>query len=231
MNKKIRETLKYLLRSKTIISPQLKRVDKLYRMSSEEMYAYKEATFLRIFHLAYNKSQFYHSLYTQQGIKEDDIKSLGDIKKLPIITKDMIKEDPSSLLTVPKWETVKNHTSGTTGSPLVVYEPWPALWTEQAYIVSYRRRCGFETGNDVLASLRGHLDRKDMKMYVGISKTLYLSSFQLNSFNITKYYESLSRHQPKAIEGYPSSILICAYSFGKRGLVAKYLSFLLPQSL
>lgn len=218
MNKKIKETIKYSLRCPQVIAPWLRKVNQLYEMNDTELRAYKERAFLQIFHQAYTQSAFYHDLYSRNAIQLDDIKSIDDIKKLPVITKKMIREHPESLLTIPKWKTVTNHTSGTTGSPLVVYESWPALWMEQAYVVSYRRRCGFFTGRDVIASLRGHLDRKEKMMYVVISKTLYLSSFQLNPSNIREYYQALCNYKPKAIEAYPSSLLNLCLLLKENGL-------------
>lgn len=218
MNKKIKETIKYLLRCPQVIAPWLRKVDQLYEMNDTELRAYKERGFLQIFRQAYTQSAFYHDLYSRNGIQLSDIQSIDDIKKLPVITKKMIRENPESLLTISKWKTVANHTSGTTGSPLTVYESWPALWMEQAYVVSYRRRCGFCTGRDVIASLRGHLDRKDKMMYVPVSKTLYLSSFQLNPSNIRDYHHALLHYKPKAIEGYPSTLLNLCLLLKENGL-------------
>lgn len=137
----------------------------------------------------------------------NDIKGIADIEKLPVLTKEMIREHGKELLTIPSWQVIKAHTSGTTGMPLTVYESWPSIWSEQAYVASYRRRCGFFYGKDKLASLRGHLDRKDKMMYVSASKTLYLSTFLLNETNIKSYCNALNSLKPKAIEGYPSALI------------------------
>ena len=205
--KQIKETLRFLLRCNIIISGYIKDIEQLYSLSPEDLNVRKETKFVELFRRAYQKSPFYSNLYKSCGINIDDIKSLGDIKKLPVITKDIIREHPESLLTCAKWKLVENHTSGTTGSPMIVYESWPALWREQAYNVCYRKKCGFEQGKQVIASLRGHLDRNIRTLYVGLSKTLYLSSFQLNEYTIIDYYNQITKYKPLAIEGYPSSLV------------------------
>lgn len=89
--KYLKETAKYLLRCPLIISPYVVEIEKMYGMTSDELNRRNEEVFLRIFRNAYRKSPFYHRLYTETGIGLEDIKSLTDMEKLPIITKEMVK--------------------------------------------------------------------------------------------------------------------------------------------
>ncbi len=202
-----KETLKYFLRSRLFVSKYVKEVERLYEMSPEELEARNEKRFLEIFRLAYTKSPFYSKLYKEHGIRMDDIQTLHDINKLPIVTKDMFREHPEELLTCPKWKLIKNHTSGTTGMPLQVYMKWSMMWMWQAYLNYYRNKCGFVYGKDAIVSMRGHLNRKTIQLYVPLSKTLFLSSYALSSDNIELYVERIKEVCPKAMEGYPSTIV------------------------
>lgn len=205
MKKYLKETVKYLLRSRPLIAPYINEIEEMYGMSKEELRQRNERVFLRIFRRAYNNSVFYHKLYTDAGIKIDDIKTLDDIKKLPILTKDMVRKHADEMIVVPKWKLIANLTSGTTGTPLKVYEDWPSIWREQSYFYCYRKRCGFTYGQP-LVSLRGNLEKKDIYLKVHISNTLYLSSYNINEKTVEIYYEQIIRHKPIAIEGYPSSL-------------------------
>lgn len=205
MKRYIKETIKYLLRSKLFIYKYIAEIDKLYSMTPSELKLRNEKVFLKIFKNAYIKSPFYHKLYTDAGIKIEDINGLCDIEKLPIITKDMIKKHFKEIAVSPKWRLIKNHTSGTTGTPLTVYEDWPSIWREQAYFYCYRKRCGYTYGQPIV-SLRGNLGKRDLYLKVHISNTLYLSSYNINSKTILLYYNKIKKHKPKAIEGYPSSL-------------------------
>ena len=215
--KQIKETAKYMLRSYPVIKKYVDEVEELYAMTPMELKARNEKKFIDLFQLAYTKSPFYHKLYTEAGIKIDDIQSIEDIVKLPIVTKDMIRGNSDSLLTCGKRFLISNHTSGTTGTPLAVYESWPALWREQAYFVSYRKRCGFKYG-EPLVSLRGALGGKDKLLKVGISNTLFLSSYNINAGTADLYYQEISKHKAKAIEGYPSSLYNLALIFRDKGI-------------
>lgn len=218
MSKYIKETIKYILRSYPIIYPYIKEIERMYSMTPEEIKKRNEKVFIKIFRKAYDKSPFYNKLYSAANIKKEDIKSLNDISKLPVITKNMIKDCVKDLLVSSDVFLVKNHTSGTTGKPLTVYEDWPSIWREQAYFYCYRKRCGYVYGKDVIASLRGHLDRKTKALYITNSKTLYLSSFNLNENTIDEYVSKLNYYKPKAIEGYPSSLYNLAKLVEKKGI-------------
>lgn len=217
MNKYLKESIKYLLRSYPVIYPYVKEVERMYNMSHDELQERNERIFLNIFRKAYTKSSFYHKLYTEAGIKLEDIKCLGDISKLPVVTKDMILHQSDALLTTSKWKLLKNRTSGTTGTPLTVFEDWKSIWREQAYFYCYRKRCGYIYGQP-LVSLRGNLGKKDTMMYVHISNTLYLSSYNINEQTVGAYYKGIEKRSPQAIEGYPSSLYNLALLLKDKGL-------------
>lgn len=217
MNKYLKESIKYLLRSYPVIYPYIKEIERMYNMSHDELQGRNERVFLKIFRKAYTKSSFYHKLYTEAGIKLEDIKCLGDISKLPVVTKDMILHQSDALLTTSKWKLLKNRTSGTTGTPLTVFEDWKSIWKEQAYFYCYRKRCGYIYGQP-LVSLRGNLGKKDTMMYVHISNTLYLSSYNINEQTVGAYYKGIEKRSPQAIEGYPSSLYNLALLLKDKGL-------------
>ena len=217
MNKYLKESIKYLLRSYPVIYPYVKEVERMYNMSHDELQGRNERVFLKIFRKAYTKSSFYHKLYTEAGIKLEDIKCLGDISKLPVVTKDMILHQSDALLTTSKWKLLKNRTSGTTGTPLTVFEDWKSIWKDQAYFYCYRKRCGYIYGQP-LVSLRGNLGKKDTMMYVHISNTLYLSSYNINEQTVGAYYKGIEKRSPQAIEGYPSSLYNLALLLKDKGL-------------
>lgn len=215
--KYLKETAKYMLRSECVIKKYIEEVESFYMMPSTELEAYKNKRFLEIFRAAYNNSSFYNSFYRRHEITLDDIQSLDDITKLPVLTKQDIK---SNLLDIPTQNhrfLIKNHTGGTTGTPLTVFEDWPALYREQAYFHAYRRRCGFSYGEKIV-SLRGNLTSKDISLYIHCSNTMFMSSFNINESTIDSYIERISKFKPKAIEGYPSAIYNVARFLYNKGV-------------
>lgn len=186
-------------------------------MTPEELRERNSRKFVELFQTAYDRSPFYRKLYMEAGISRDDIRGIEDIGKLPVLTKEILRKNTELIRTEPRWKLVANHTSGTTGTPLKVWESWPAVWREQAYFYCYRKRCGYRYGQP-LVSLRGNLTRGEMRMKVHISNTLFLSSYDINDRNAQFYYDSILAHKPVAIEGYPSSLYALALALRSQQL-------------
>ena len=217
-NKKyIKESLKYLLRSSFFINKYVEEIDALYEMTPMELKMQNEKRFLEIFNKVFTSSAYYRNLCKSVGVTSiDDIKHIEDIVKLPILTKDMLKKHGKELLTCKEKGLIKNHTSGTTGTPLTVYQDWKSVWKEQAYFVCYRKRCGYNYG-EPMVSLRGNLTRDEISMKIHVSNTLFLSSYNINSKTAETYHRLIEKHHPKAIEGYPSSLYSLALVFRDKG--------------
>jgi phenylacetate-CoA ligase len=64
---------------------------------------------------------FYKKKFEESGVKEDDIKSLSDISKLPFTVKNDLRDNyPFELCAVPLKDVVRIHaSSGTTGKPII----------------------------------------------------------------------------------------------------------------
>lgn len=216
MKKYLLETAKYALRSYPLIRPYIKEVEKIFAMSDEELNKRNEERFLKIFRRAYDKSPFYHKLYTEAGIKKEDITGLDDIKKLPIVTKDMVKKHAREMLTTSRMLVNAAYTSGSTGTPLMVYRSWPSVWLSQAYSYCTRKRNGYTYGQPTV-SVRGHLDRRKHSLKVHLSNTLFLSSYHISINTFQEYYDLIVKHKPVAIEGYPSSLYSIALLLKETG--------------
>jgi phenylacetate-CoA ligase len=70
---------------------------------------------------AYETVPYYKKRFNEAGIRPEDIKTLDDIQKLPLTTKDDLRAAyPFGMFAVPRREIVEVHTSsGTTGKPTV----------------------------------------------------------------------------------------------------------------
>ena len=109
--------------------------------------------FRRIVKWAYDRSKFHRSLYQAAGLRPGDIKSFGDVAKVPKVEKAMMRDIQrkapfpyGDALCVPLEEVTEfRQTSGTTGLP--VYQPdtwqdwewWSEAWSYLLYAQGYRR--------------------------------------------------------------------------------------------
>lgn len=212
------ETIKYILRSPFFIRKELKEVERLYNMTDDERMEYENQAFLRTFRTTIRKSPFYKKLYSEAGINESAIQSIKDIGKLPIITKSQIRNCSEKLLTRSKKGLKISHTSGTTGEPLTIYDNWKVHKYYRAYNYTYYKKLGFNFGKDRHVSIRGFLQKNDIKLKLHVSNTLFLSSYNIRKETAKLYYSEIKRYAPKAISGYPSSLYNLAILFKEQKL-------------
>lgn len=163
MNKKVLfYTLKYALRSYPLIRPYLSRVDKLFDMSQAELDEYNNRQFVELVNFAYNKSAFYHNFYDKHGVNIVSINGIEDIGKLPVIDKQIVRENIEDIAIGNRLTLMSALTGGTTGASLKILQDYKAVLSEQAYLYRYRCLCGYKQGQPIV-SLRAHLDSKNIK--------------------------------------------------------------------
>ena len=90
-------------------------------MSRSEMRALQLERLKKIVEVAYEHVPFYRKRFDEIGLKPSHIQTLKDIEKIPVTTKDDLRENyPYGLFARPMREIVRLHaSSGTTGKPVV----------------------------------------------------------------------------------------------------------------
>jgi phenylacetate-CoA ligase len=195
----------YLSRSTFFFRRELSKVLAYHDYDQAQLLERKNEKFLKLLHLAYQKSPFYQAHYDQHGVDIKQIKSLDDITKLPVVTKEDIRLHTDEIKLHKFSYTVKGYTSGTSGTPLTVYRDYSSVIKENAYLWAHRVLFGHLPGMKAV-SLRGDLDTKTREKFDPFTNTLYLSSYQLNEKTIDWYFERIADFQPHALYSYPSSI-------------------------
>ena len=90
--------------------------------SRDELTALQLERLCNTLHHAYEHVALYRNKFEQAGIHPDDIKSLEDLVRLPVTTKEDLRDQyPFGMFAVPMEQVVRVHaSSGTTGKPTVV---------------------------------------------------------------------------------------------------------------
>jgi phenylacetate-CoA ligase len=117
----------------------------------------REKKLRAVINYAYRKTRFYKDIFDQNNIKPGEIKNVEDLKKLPIVTKAMVRRDPEAFLSCdysPR-NLQKSFTSGSTGIPLIIYHDIKSrvnasVLKQHAFIESGVRPSfvGLETGRE-----------------------------------------------------------------------------------
>lgn len=154
---------------------------------------------------AYNKVNYYRSLFERVGLKPEDIKNIQDLAKIPITTrKDLqgvAREEIIAKHTDPS-RCINLRTSGSTGAPLDIYVNRKEFLLRGAfYLRFYLESGGKLTDKELIitANLKYYTARKWFQ-YLGILRKKYISLFD----SIENQLRYILEFKPDSIGSYAS---------------------------
>lgn len=165
----------------------------------------------KIYSHAYHTVPFYSDLYNKNGLNEDSIHTLSNIKKLPIITKEDIRVNYHQMISIksPRLQMIAQ-TSGTTGKPLRIHIDRRSEAYHNAIMKFMEKIADCNKGwHGVLAGYK-ILPTKRKKppfwMENIFDRQIHYSSYHLNK-NTFGYYEShMHKRKVRYLRGYPTAI-------------------------
>ncbi len=150
---------------------------------------------------------YYSKLFANYQF-DPDIQSFEDIKKLPVLTKDIINENFEDLLSSNfNGKKIQFQTSGSTGTRLKFYGEDSMHKKEAAYILhSYKSHQG-ELYDKWSIWIRRHSpkDMNDLVIKDYELKRVYMSAFHLNDETIQMYTDLINKTRSTTISTYPST--------------------------
>ena len=177
---------------------------KLWERSRLEEYQWLEIK--KLLNYAYNNTVYYQKKFSEYGIIPDGIKDFDDFsKKVPVLTKDDVRNNLEDLIALPKQKLEYVSTGGSTGIPL-------GFFLEKG--VTYQKTLAFEWRQfneggyffgDKVAVLRGRVLKDCFFAIDRKQRRLFLSTFDMTEENMHKYVDLINRYRPKHIRAYPSA--------------------------
>ncbi|MHA1294956.1 MAG: phenylacetate--CoA ligase family protein [Promethearchaeota archaeon] len=156
---------------------------------------------------------YYRKIFAEYGIISSQIQTQEDLKRLPKLTKEIIKKERYNLFS-DEYDIARlraESTSGTTGSPLIVWlDDRTYLYTKA--IQKLQHSWAGRRADDWIGVLAGykviHISRKNPPFWVKnyITKQIHFSSYHLNIKNVNSYFKALKKSKVKFLMGYPSTI-------------------------
>lgn len=160
---------------------------------------------------AYENVPYYRRIMNEASVKPEDFKSLEDLRKLPFLTKQLVREQKEELVAENmRHRTLATNTGGSMGRPLEFY--WERDRTrslERAFMWRQWSWVGFNYG-DKTCVIRGQTVKEELWHYDPIDKHLFVNSFNLSDSNCQLIVRKLREFKPVSIQAYPSTLTILA---------------------
>lgn len=171
----------------------------------------------RVISHAYNTVPYYHYTMKKQGLTPNDIRSLVDINKFPVLRKTDIKAAGDDLISK-KFNKIflhTAHTGGTTGERLTLKRDLQSIANEHAFVkrqfdwagIGLLDRCAYIMAR-VIASTGQTLERP--YVYDAALKELTLSIFHLSEDMIPVYVKAITDYRIEALVAHPSAASVLA---------------------
>ncbi len=170
---------------------------------------------------AYKHVPFYRRLLDKEGILPGDIRSLEDLKRLPLTEKADIRADPRGFLREGhigfKFRT---QTSGSTGTPLELVRDTPSIITENAFLWRYWQKHGKTFDSDratIRAGMVSNLSSSRLWVYNRHQRELLLSAFHLNDESLRQMVGQLQQFRAFDLYANPSTAYVLADYLARTG--------------
>ena len=167
---------------------------------------------------AYNNVPYYNKIFKERGLKPYDVRSIKDLSKLPILTRQIVRDNFNNLIaknySIQKM--IPYSTGGSTGEPLNFYRTKQDFynWSWAAKLRAWKW-AGYEIGCKQAVLEEYFLDIQRMKKLSNkiinfFNRTLILDCLKITETNILRYLSKLEEFDPKIIRGYVTAIYILA---------------------
>ena len=180
----------------------------------------------------------YYRDYWQQQRRSGNQADWSTLSNWPILMKEQVREKPLAFVADdcnPRRMYI-DHTSGTTGTPLKIYQSKKSVRYWYALFEARWRRWYGVTNHDNWAIFGGRLVADFQQIHppywvwnVGMHQ-LYCSSYHINENSVADYIDAIEKHDVQYILGYPSTMYSIAAIALRLGLKPPRVRFLLSNA-
>ena len=194
------------IRNYIFINRNFSKYDKFQWKNAEEIERIRTQKLKNIVKKAVDFVPFYKNLDLKINFENF---TLDELKKFPIINKQMIRENFKDFCSV-KFNGKASHTSGSTGTPFEFKVPYESDAIEK--IVANRawgmgKDYAYKSGDPIIV-LRTYSPKEGEPLYKISGDYWYLSPFHINESNLALYLSVIEKSKAKILRGYASSIYI-----------------------
>jgi len=192
----------------------------------EEMREYQLNKFKKLIYHCYKNVPYYTEIMDSIGLSPADIKSIDDIKRFPLLTKEIIKQNYEKFfpLNIKEIKGVKtSQTGGTTGNILFKRNDANTRSSTWAAYKRFNDWMGYNDGDKALILMGGHVvgssfkERLKKKSYELLTNRISFNPYDTNSNNVDAIIESIRSNKFKLIRSYSQFLYSLAMKIKEEG--------------
>ena len=191
----------------------LQKFEKTQYLSLEQIESLQMKKAKNLIKYAYNYVPYYKKIFKSLKLTPDDIQNKNDFEKLPVLTKEDIRNNISEMVSInyKKSDLIVNSTGGSTGENLNFFNDKNRSEIRQAISIRGDKWAGLDIGvkhtylwgSRFDSSLQNTFKEKLINKLYG---SLFLSSYELSDKKMLQYAYKLQKHNSKVLIAYPSSL-------------------------
>ena len=185
--------------------------------SYENLKRYQEEKLQKLIYFSYNNVPYYSKLFENLNLNPDDIQTIEDLQKLPILTKEIIRNHQKDFipLNLKEQKYINGSTSGSTGEPLQYRLTVEDETLGLAIMYANWGYAGYELGDKVAVIAGSSLMPSTKSKLTDNIKAFTMNYKKYSSFDLSDQYmdeivTELNKFKPKYLRGYASSIYLFA---------------------
>lgn len=181
--------------------------------TSEQLREYRDLQLQEMVEYCYRYVPYYNSLFKESGINYKDIKTPDDLKMLPVLKKNTVKEHLKEFVSTNiSTDNIKIHaTGGTTGTALLFHttweeenEQWACWWKYRKNLgIEFNQMCGLFGGKVIVPARQKNAPYWRLNRPCG---QIYFSAYHINERTWKNYVECIKKYGIRWLHGYPSAI-------------------------
>jgi len=189
----------------------------------EQMREYQLKRLKAMVRHCYDNIPYYKRLFDSVSLKPTDIKSLEDLKKIPTLTKEMVRRNFEALTArnVKRYTPSLCCTTGTSGEPVSFYSDKASKVLEFCYYWRYWSWAGYSLGMPFADfSLHAFLDSEVnvIVKYSRLTRRLLLNPAHLSMKNLDLFVSAIRKKRCRFLKGCPSTLYAFSILLKKKGV-------------
>lgn len=180
----------------------------------EKIREFQNARLREVVGHSFENVPFYRKLFDDLGLVPGDIQTVADLPKLPILSKNDIREGIRSRLLLDRSARLKeleqNNSSGSTGEPLQFYLDRRASSLRKATAIRCWQWMDFQLGDKILRISQIPRSGFFKQVQDFTTRTIYVMANRLNQEEFEHIIRILNKSKPKILRCYPEPLYLLA---------------------